>query len=88
MSLADGHPPSLSSRLGLAGVLAKGKTNVWNACWAGPLLRVQAPMAQWGSTVQKILVDQARDVAVIPVDKSKSWFWVRTHLGSALNLRR
>ena len=41
------------------------------------LVRVAAvvPRAQWGPVVQKILVDQAKGVALIPVNKSKSWFW-------------
>ena len=49
--------------------------DVWNQCWSDSLLWVQAPRAQWGPVIQKILVDQAKRVALIPVDKSKSWFW-------------
>ena len=33
------------------------------------------PWAKWGAAVQNILVHQAKGIAVIPVDKTKSWFW-------------
>ena len=56
-------------------LLSGGEADVWNTCWSGPLLGVQAPRAKWGAAVQKILVDQAKAIAVIPVDKTKSWFW-------------
>ena len=56
--------------------LSKGyQGDVWNQCWSDSLLWVQAPRAQWGLVIQKILVDQAKGVALIPLDKSKSWLW-------------
>ena len=56
-------------------LLSGGKADVWNTCWSDSLLWVQAPRAKWGAAIQKILVHQAKSIAVIPVDKTKSWFW-------------
>ena len=50
------------------------QANVWKQCWSDSLLWVEAPRAQCGPVVQKILVDQAKGVALIPVDKCKWWF--------------
>ena len=55
--------------------LASGRKDVWNMCWSDPMLWVHAPKSQWGPTVNKILIDQAKGIAMIPVDKTKSWFW-------------
>ena len=53
-------------------LLSGGTADVWNACWSDPLLWVQALQTKWGAAVQNILVDQAKGIAVIPVDKTKS----------------
>ena len=55
--------------------LASGGKDVWNMCWSDPTLWVHAPKSHWGPTVNKILIDQAKGIAVIPVDKTKSCFW-------------
>ena len=72
-SIRELFPGSLDSSF--RPLLSGGKADVWNTCWSAPLLWVQAPRAKWGAALQKALVDQAKGIAVIPVDKAKSWFW-------------
>ena len=64
-----------SSDSSFSPLLSGGKADVWNTSWSAPLLLVQAPQVKWGAAVQTLLVDQAKGIAVIPVDKAKSWFW-------------
>ena len=64
-----------SSNSSFRPLLSGCKADVWNTCWSDPLLWIQAHRAKWGAAVQSISLDQAKGVAVIPVDKTKSWFW-------------
>ena len=43
--------------------------------WADHFVYVHPPFGKYRQVVEKILIDQARGLAIVPVAKTESWFW-------------
>ena len=43
--------------------------------WSGESLRINAPFSKMRDVVQKVIMDQARGIMIVPVWERQSWFW-------------